>query len=77
MLFLNRWIEKKTDDELFNWVKICALVHAQIVVYGNIKETVNKPLQGMAPTPLPPNECSPKSFLMFPPLSPSPYSPSP
>ena len=64
MLFLNRWIEKKTDDELFNWVKICALVHAQIVVYGNIKETLNKPLQGMAPTPLPPNECS-LSPLMF------------
>ena len=38
-VFLNRWIEKKSDDEVFNWVKICALVHVQIVVYGNIKET--------------------------------------
>ena len=42
MLFLNRWIEKKTDDQIFNWVKICALVHAQIVVYGNVKEAFKK-----------------------------------
>ena len=33
-----RWIEKKSDEELFNWVKICALLHGQIVVFGNIKE---------------------------------------
>ena len=33
-----RWIEKKTDDEVFYWVKICALLHGQIVVYGNVKE---------------------------------------
>ena len=33
-----RWIEKRTDDEVFYWVKICSLVHGQIVVYGNVKE---------------------------------------
>ena len=42
MLFLNRCIEKKTDDQIFNWVKIVALVHAQIVVYGNVKEAFKK-----------------------------------
>ena len=38
LLMFYRWIEKRTDDEVFYWVKICALVHAQIVVYGNVKE---------------------------------------
>ena len=40
MVLLNRWIENRPDDEVIYWVKISALVHLQIVVYGNVKEII-------------------------------------